>query len=479
MKPELVLKPLVSELLRDVLAVPERLSAMMDALGSPLNIVVPEQISENVAEYRAVYGSHRLSGGIYFAHKANRSSALIRALAAGDCGVDVASLGELRHVLEAGFTGDRIMATGPKDAEFLWLAARVGAVVNADSREELARLASTVARFGLPPARVMIRLSAFESSGVPILSRPSRFGVHARELASVLDILDEHRAALRLLGVAYHLDTTGVEEKALALEGCLLAMHEALGRGLTPTAVDIGGGFGVNYLADRGEWERYTTELGTAVLGLRPPMTWQNHGYGLRAGAGTLRGTLGVYPAYREVVGPRYLDELLNHESARLGRSFATLLLENLYDLYIEPGRGLVDQCGLTLARVAEVRTTHSGDVLVRLMANSHDISAEDHAVLMDPVLLPERPGTPTGVYLAGNLCLEDDLITRRKVTLPRNPVPGDLLAFVNTAGYFMDFAADHALMQPIARTVAAYREAGGWSWCLDEQFWPVKGNRS
>ncbi|MCM6775361.1 Y4yA family PLP-dependent enzyme [Nocardia sp. CDC159] len=478
-EPELVLNPLVSGLLGEVLATPERLSAMVEALGSPLNVVVPEQIAKNAAEYRAVYDSHRLSGGIYFAHKANRSGALIRELAAGQCGVDVSSLGELRHALAAGFTGERIIATGPKDAEFLWLAARVGAVVNADSRAELTELAAIVTRFGLPPVRVMIRLSAFDSPGVPILSRPSRFGVHAREFPTVLDVLEEHRAALRLLGVAYHLDTTGVEEKALALEGCLLAMHQALERGFAPTAVDIGGGFGVNYLADRGEWERYTTELGAAVLGVRPPITWQNHGYGLQANAGTLRGTLGVYPAYREIAGARYLDELLNRESARLGRPLATLLLENLYDLHIEPGRGLVDQCGLTLARVAEVRTTHGGDVLVRLAANSRDISAEDHAVLMDPVLLPKRPGEPTGVYLAGNLCLEDDLITRRKVTLPRTPVPGDVLAFVNTAGYFMDFAADNALMQPIARTVAAYRDADGWSWCLDEQYWPGKGSRS
>lgn len=479
MKPELVLTPLVSELLRDVLAMPERLSTVVEALGSPLNIVVPEQITKNVAEYRSVYGRRRLSGGIYFAHKANRSSALIRELAAGDCGVDVASLGELRHVLEAGFTGDRVMATGPKDAEFLWLAARVGAVVNADSRAELRELAAIATRFGLPPVRVMVRLSAFDPSGAPILSRPSRFGVHAREFDSVLNVLDEHRDALALLGVSYHLDTTGLKEKALALEGCLLAMRDALGRGFAPTAVDIGGGFGVNYLADRGEWERYTTELGTAVLGLRPPMTWQNHGYGLRAEAGTLRGTLGVYPAHRDIAGARYLDELLDRESARLARPFATLLLENLYDLYIEPGRGLVDQCGLTLARVVEVRTTHGGDVLVRLAANSRDVSAEDHAVLMDPVLLPQRPGTPVGVYLVGNLCLEDDLITRRQVTLPRTPVSGDLLAFVNTAGYFMDFAADHALMQPVARTVAVHRAAGGWSWCLDEQYWPVKGSRS
>jgi diaminopimelate decarboxylase len=480
-EPDLVLTPQVSGLLREVLDTPDRLFEMVSALGSPLNVVVPQQMEANAATYRAVYSKHRLNGTIFFAHKANRSSALIRQLAAGSCGVDVASLGELRHALEAGFTGARIMATGPKDTEFLWLAARVGATVNADSREELVELADLVARFELVPVRVMIRLSAFDSPGVAIASRRSRFGVHARELSSVLDLLDRRRDVLDLRGMAYHLDTTGIDEKARALEGCLLAMHDAQARGFTPTAIDIGGGFGVSYLQDRREWDRYTTEIGKAVLGTRASMTWHNHGYGLRAEAGTVRGTLGLYPAHRDLAGASYLDELLGCESRSLGRPLGTLLLENLYDLHIEPGRGLTDQCGLTLARISQVRTTESGDVLVQVAANSRDISAEEHAVLMDPLLLPHRPevAAPVGVFLTGNLCLEDDFITRRRVTLPRTPVAGDLLAFVNTAGYFMDFAADHALMQPIARKVAVHPAEGGWTWCLDEQYWPVKGNRA
>ncbi|MFD4444538.1 Y4yA family PLP-dependent enzyme [Nocardia sp. NPDC058519] len=474
------MKPQVSGLLQNVLADPRALSGMVEALGSPLNIVVPHQIVENASTYRSVYSTHHLTGQVYFAHKANRSTALIRELAAGDIGVDVASLGELQHVLAAGFAGNRIMATGPKDADFLWLAAKVGAVVNADSAQELTELADIIARHRMPTVRVMIRLSAFDSPGVRVLSRPSRFGVHQRELGSVFEILDRHRGSLDLLGVSYHLDTNGLDEKALALDGCLLAMRDAVTHGFAPRAIDIGGGFGANYLADRDEWESYTTELSKAVLGARPTMTWQNHGYGLRAEAGTLRGVLGIYPSYRPVAGERYLDELLNRTAPSLGRPFATLLMESMYDLYIEPGRALVDQCGLTLARISEVRSTAAGDTMVRLEANSRDISFEDHAVFMDPVLLSDGPidDDPVGVYLSGNLCLEDDLITRRKVTLPRAPVRGDLLAFVNTAGYFMDFAADHALMQPIARKVAVYPTGDTWRWCLDDQYWPVKGNR-
>jgi diaminopimelate decarboxylase len=60
-------------------------------------------------------------------------------------------------------------------------------------------------------------------------------------------------------------------------------------------------------------------------------------------------------------------------------------------------------------------------------------------------------------------------------VFLPTRPRPGDLQAFVNTAGYFMDFNATLALRQPMARKVAMYRDGDRWQWCLDEQYWPVQ----
>jgi diaminopimelate decarboxylase len=471
------LRPRVEDDLRSVLERQDMLRALIGALGSPLNVVLPDRLASNVDALREVYRIHRLGGQVYFAHKANRSSALVRRLAATDAGVDVASLAELQHVLGAGFDGERIMATGPKRREFLWLAARAGAIVNADSTAELAELAAIVAAHGLARVRVMARLSGFAPGGVNVLSRTSRFGIPADGLAALWDVLEKHRDELDILGFAYHLDTIGLPEKAAALEGCLQAVDEAHRRGLTPRAIDIGGGFGVNYLADARDWENWTTELTAAVLGRRPPLTWNGHGYGLRNENGKVRGALGLYPAHRPLAGPAYLDRLLATESPSLRRPLGTLLQETMCDLYVEPGRSLLDQCGAVLATVAEVRAGADGDMLVRLDCNARDISTEEHGVLMDPILLrgPAPAGAgPVGVYLLGNLCLEADLLTRRKVFLPGLPQPGDVLAFPNTAGYLMDFSAGQALMQPTARTVAVYRDGADWQWCLDEQYWPV-----
>ncbi|CAL9573491.1 alanine racemase [Streptomyces sp. NPDC095602] len=465
---------------------PAFLHSLVTALGSPLNVVLPDQIADNVRGFRAVYARHRLGGRVLYAHKANRSSALVRRIAAtgpaSAVGVDVASLGELQHALACGLTPDRIVATGPKDPDFLWLAARAGVTVAVDSPAELTALAALVERFRLPRVPVLPRLSGFTAPGTRVLTRRSRFGTPVDDAAALLDLVEKHQESVDLTGVSYHLDTMGLAEKAVALDGCLLVLDEARRRGLRPRAVDIGGGYGVDYLADGAQWERYTTELTRALLGKRPPLTWEGHGYGLRGENGTLRGALSVYPPHRPVAGARYLDELLAQTAPSLGRPLATLLLENLYDLHTEPGRALTDQCGLTLTRVVEVRVTGDGERLVRLAANARDIGLEDHGLLLDPVLLPPAPGTaahrgggPVGVYLLGNLCLESDLITRRLVFLEREPRPGDLLVFANTAGYFMDFTADHALHQPVARKVAVYRDGcdGPWSWCLDEQYWP------
>jgi diaminopimelate decarboxylase len=314
-----------------------------------------------------------------------------------------------------------------------------------------------------------------------VLTRRSRFGTPVTALETLLDVVEKHADQVELAGVAYHLDTLGVPEKAAALEGCLTALDAGRARGLRPWSIDIGGGYGVNYLADRGQWERYTTELTAAVLGRRPPLTWNGHGYGLRNEGGKVRGALGLYPAYRPVAGAAYLDALLGTVAPGLGRPLGDLLLDSMGSLDIEPGRALLDQCGLVLAEVLEVRDDSGGETLVGLGLNAGDVSLEEHGVLMDPVVIrrgaPAGDG-PAGVYLMGNLCLEADLITRRKVFLPSRPRPGDLMAFVNTAGYFMDFNATHALRQPLARTVALYRDDGAWKWCLDEQYWPVRSQR-
>ncbi|MBN4926947.1 Y4yA family PLP-dependent enzyme [Hoyosella rhizosphaerae] len=464
----LYLDPSLTTALADTVCQQELLHTLVTALGSPLNVVLPDQAVANAQQFYGLLDRLRLRGEVYFAHKANRSTAFLRRLAASKTRIDIASIGELQHALGCGFHPERIMATGPKTPEFLWLAARAGAIVNVDSLDELSTLAKLPAYLG--PTRVLLRFSSFTASGT-VAARTSRFGMAETDLGACLDVADAFRDRLDIRGVAYHLDTVGVTEKAAALDGCIRMLLEIQRRSHNADVIDIGGGFGVNYLEDSQQWDNWTSELTQAVLGHRDPITWRGHGYGLRAEQGRLKGALSLYPAHRPVAGPRYAEELLVQRSPSLGQRYSDILLETLTQVYMEPGRALVDQAGLVLTRVLEVRQT-AGETLIRLDLNHSDVSLEEHGVVMDPMVIPrggEQHGPGAG-YLIGNLCLEADLISRRKIYFRSMPRPGDLLAFVNTAGYFMDFSADHALHQPIARTVALT----GDRWTLDDQYWPM-----
>jgi diaminopimelate decarboxylase len=59
---------------------------------------------------------------------------------------------------------------------------------------------------------------------------------------------------------------------------------------------------------------------------------------------------------------------------------------------------------------------------------------------LPDPTLSPEEePIAPARSCVGGASCLEEDMLTWRKVVFPREPSHGDLLNYSNTAGYVMD----------------------------------------
>ncbi len=113
------------------------------------------------------------------------------------------------------------------------------------------------------------------ADGTRLLSRRSRFGTPVRDTAALLSALERNADTAEFVGAAHHIDSTGVEETARALEQCVLPIDEFRARGLTPRPLDIGGGFGVCNVAESEEWERWTSALTEAVLGVRSPLTWR------------------------------------------------------------------------------------------------------------------------------------------------------------------------------------------------------------
>jgi diaminopimelate decarboxylase len=476
----LPLTPKVHPVIQNFLKNQEKLFELGFALGSPLNIVFPELVSNNVEAFNAVFTKFGIQGKVFFAHKCNQSKSIIRRLATEKAGLDISSKNELAHALASGFEGSRLEATGPKNADFLSLAIQQNVTINLDSIAELHQLISLRNILKVEkPTNVLLRLSGFEAEHSKFLNKGSRFGIPINELPKAFAILDEWRCQVNLLGFSFHLDTVSVVERAVAIENCFQIFDDAFAHSFEPRVLNIGGGYKVNYLANEEEWNNYTSALKEAVLGSRPPITWQNNSFGLSSDKGKLRGNFNSYNYYDEQTGPNFLAELLNHKFANLGDQTAgSLLRDNMIELWIEPGRSLVDQTGITIARVNSIRTSSRGDTIVCLNMKRQDISFLDQEIFIDPLVISKSNTTNNGkeshpVYFAGNLCLESDLIYRHLTYLPSMPEEGDLVVFINTSGYFMDFSATNSIMQPIAKKIAVCEREGKYTWMFDDQYVP------
>lgn len=483
----LVLTPRKSELVKRLLKQDELLRNLVAACGSPLNLLLPDQLAANLKSFSSVFQAHNLTGRLFFAHKSNQSSSLLQQLAVSDVYADVSSLEELRHALACGFMGERLEATGPKSLEFLSLCLMHNLHINVDSLQELEDIQAVHALLGSGhKVRILLRLSGFHADHTPVLKKESRFGIPFGALSQALDVVASGEA-YELVGFSFHLDSVSLDERLVAIENCLSAFEEAVNRGLQPRVLNIGGGFRISYLERESDWNGYTSALKQAVLGIRPPLTWQHNYFGLSSEGGRLRGKLNSYAYFEPRPGSKFLDDLLNSELLGYkSMRVADALRENMIELWIEPGRAVLDQCGVTVARVSSVRSGSNGDTLIGLGMKRQDLCFLDQEVFVDPVVVPKQSkASPAGtagttekqyqpVYFTGHLCLESDLIFRHQLFLSALPQPGDLVIFINTAAYMMDFSSSTSIMQPKARRVAVVEEGGQFVWMLDEQYSPV-----
>ncbi|MFJ2839452.1 decarboxylase [Nocardia sp. NPDC087230] len=453
------LPPLVADFLADRAAV----RAALDHYGSPLHLLFPQVHAANLATVRAVLDAGAGPYRICYAHKVNRSAAFARTAAAAGISVDVASAGELSAALAAGFPGDRIEATGPKGVSLLRAALAAGVTVNVDNLWEL----STLAELADAPVPVLLRISGFPGSA------PSRFGIDLAAADTAFDVLTRHRDRLRLLGFAFHLDTAATAERVRAVAACLELVERAYGHDLTPTVLDIGGGLRQVFTADAARYDAYDDALRAGLLGRGEALHWGSSTFGYHVAGGAVHGGP-VFHKYANIEPAAAIlaDLLATPLPGHSGRALGQVLADNLLELWLEPGKALVDQAGVTLASVEFVKTAGNGATLVHLDLSRDTVTAADQEVLIDPVVLAEPAvAEPVGVFFAGHLCLERDLVTQRQVRVAGVPAPGDPVLFANTGAYHMDLSAAQASMHPVVPKVAVRHSDSGFTLCPDADY--------
>ena len=458
------LRPRKSKEIEKTLANEDRLTELVEEKGSPLNLVFPEALRENARKFEQVMEENKVSGQIYWAHKANRSKAFVIEAANSGIGIVVASMDELEDAIDAGFGSEKIEATGPKKIDFLDKLIEKGITVNVDNLEELSYLGESDSQ-----VEVLIRVSGFMPKDREAISKDSRFGIAIGKKDEVIQILKENDSIV-FKGFAFHLSTSDMRKKRIAISNVLDLHQEFSSEGLIGEVLNIGGGFRTNYIEDRKAWEEYISALKDSVKN-NGDMTWKDENFGFYRDGDSVKGSNTFYDYFNSPSKHEYLDELLSSEIPGYGRSFSDLLGDFMLELYVEPGRALLDQAGLTLAEVIFNKESVNGKELIGLDANKFSLYSTEQEMMLDPELITDQEGEAGSGFIAGNLCLESDMIYKHRTFFDQMPQSGDILAFINTAAYNMDFAENRAIHHDTAEKVAVTVDADKINVTDDEDY--------
>jgi ornithine decarboxylase len=179
---------------------------------------------------------------VYYAVKANSDPRIIKAIDGIVAGYDVASWGEIEHLLGLGIAADRILYSNPvKIPEHIRLAGAAGVSWFAfDSRTEIEKLA-----LHAPGSNVYLRLKAVGGGCCFPLS--GKFGA-PRETALEY-CLAARDAGLNVRGATFHVgsQSNSAEGWEASIKNACEVLTELRANGITADFLDIGGGFPAGY----------------------------------------------------------------------------------------------------------------------------------------------------------------------------------------------------------------------------------------
>ncbi len=319
---------------------------------------------------------------IHYAIKANSNQAIIRLLAKLGAGADVVSEGELRRALAAGIPADRIVFSGiGKTRDELSFALKQGiAQINVESLPELELLSEVAQALGRRAdlaLRVNPDVDARTHAKISTGKKENKFGIDLAHAAGAY-----RRAAtlpgLRPTGLAVHIGSqlTDLAPFEAAFRRLIDLATDLRREGFAVERLDLGGGLGV----------RYRSETPPAI-----------------------------------------------EDYAALARR----LTHNLgFQLSFEPGRALVANAGILLARVIYVKQGVTRRFIIQDAAMNDLIRPALyeawHEIVPVREPLPGAPREPADVV--GPICESGDLLALARPLPPT--AAGDLLAIMSAGAY-------------------------------------------
>ncbi|MDF2956048.1 MAG: Diaminopimelate decarboxylase [Candidatus Alkanophagales archaeon MCA70_species_2] len=358
---------------------------LAERFGTPLYVTDEQRLRENFRRFRDAFSS--VASEIYYAVKANWNLAVLRILAQEGAGADVFSGGELYLARLAGIPASKILFNGnSKSDEELELAALSGVKVSVDSFDELYALSEVARSLGKTveiAMRVNPDISPETHPKIATGLKESKFGIPYEE---VLDAYKEAKkleatGSVRVKGIHCHIGSQ-ILDVSIFRETTekMIALVEALSeRGIELEFVDLGGGLGIPYKKD--EPAPTPEDLAAQIL-----------------------------PAFK---------------SAKLRR---------LPKLILEPGRYIVGNTTILVARVNAVKKAARRFVAIDAGFNLL-IRPALYDAYHEVVVANKMDEPPAETYtVVGPICESGDIIAKDR-TLPEVK-RGDIIAIFNAGAY-------------------------------------------
>ncbi len=405
------------------------LTRWMEEHGSPINILEPSALGTNAAELQQAATSAGVDLRVYFARKANKALCFVDEASRLGLGVDLASERELAQALDRGMPGPRmVMTAAVKPSRLMDRCIEADVTVVLDNADEVQRF---VARGGRAAA---LRIAP----SIPD-RRPTRFGMTPEAARAVVRATPD----LQVSGLHFHLDGYAADDRVAGLDQTLPLVDALVADGHRVGFVDIGGGIPMSYLDSQEQWDAFWVAQRAALAGDGPSVTFEDHPLGT------------VYPFHQSPTRGTWLTGVL--EAALAGGTRVTEALRSRgLELRCEPGRSLLDGCGMTAARVAHRKQRADGEWLVSLEMNRTQCRSTSDDFLLDPLLVraPGAATEPIEAYLVGAYCIERELLSLRRLRFPYGVGLDDIVVFPNTGGYLMHILESSSHQIPLARNL-------------------------
>ncbi len=445
-------------------------TALGERFGLPLHVIFKSRIKENYISFMEAGKQHYPFLRISYAVKSNPCRGAIRTVAELKSGVDAVSEYEMQTALEEGVSGNKIVCNGnAKTDRYLQLAADSGAYVALDCIDEIDRLDAIAAKVG-KTAPVLIRVVGMPLEGLTSQDQSTatnwtKFGFHIDEFDAVFNRI-KAKNALKFAGISAHIGTQICDETGYErlMQHLLKLMDHCRDDLSVPVeAIDLGGGFPVNYMT-KDDWDDFNARLKKQLAGEAPTdewVTWENipMGYAYLQGRRPAVNDKWIGKAYwTEYAGSDMLERLLTKVHYK-GKPLNRYLNENGSPLIIaEPGRGIVGTAGITLAEVAWVKKVMGNYVVsldIGIVNQGTNLITPD---IFPAEILPKKDKEkPIEAFLAGRLCFTGDLVSKVKLKLNRLPQRGDKIVLHHTGSYCADHFASNScgFMRPAKVAVA------------------------